>query len=40
LEDSAKQPSLGIKLRIVSIRGNEKKNRPGEYYFNETILRI
>lgn len=38
LADSARAPSLGRKVRIISTRGNERKNKPGTYFYDIVFI--
>lgn len=40
IADSLATPSLGIRLRAISVRGNERKNDPGKYFYNQTVIRL
>jgi hypothetical protein len=38
LEKSRAVPSLGIRLRAIAVRGSEKRDKPGTYFYNQTII--
>jgi hypothetical protein len=38
LGTSKQAPSLGIRVRVISIRGSEMKQAPGKYFYNQTFI--
>lgn len=38
IERSKQVPTLGIKVRVISIKGNERRDEPGTYFYNQTVI--
>lgn len=38
LERSRAVPSLGIRLRAIAVRGSERRDKPGTFFYNQTII--
>lgn len=38
LAKSRTVPSLGIRFRAIAVQGSEKRDKPGTYFYNQTII--
>lgn len=38
LEKSKQVPSIGIRGRAIAVKGNEKRDKPGEFFYNQTVI--